>query len=71
MAGRSQIVYAYTASYRTAEAFTQRGIGVRVGTGVVRLERTAVRVTAHYRSGEQQSQLPIPVAGRLELLPRR
>ena len=42
-----------------AEAFTQRGIGVRVGTGVERLERTAAGVTAHYRSGEQQSQLPV------------
>jgi len=42
-----------------ADAFTRRGIGVRVGTGVERLERTAAGVTAHYRSGEQQSQLPV------------
>jgi pyruvate/2-oxoglutarate dehydrogenase complex dihydrolipoamide dehydrogenase (E3) component len=42
-----------------AEAFTRRGIDVRVGTGVERLERTGSGVTAHYRAGDQQSQLAV------------
>lgn len=42
-----------------AEAFTQRGISIRLGTGVERLEATATGVTAHYRSGEQQSRLTV------------
>jgi pyruvate/2-oxoglutarate dehydrogenase complex dihydrolipoamide dehydrogenase (E3) component len=42
-----------------ADAFTERGIDVRVGTGVERLERTATGVAAHYRAGELQSQLAV------------
>ena len=42
-----------------AGAFTKRGIDIRLSTGVERLESTAAGVTAHYRSGDQQSDLPV------------
>lgn len=42
-----------------AQAFTQRGIAVRVGAGVERLEGVSGGLTAHYRVGETQAHLNV------------
>ena len=46
-------------SLALADAFTERGIDVRIGTGVERLERTATGIIAHYRAGNERSQLEV------------
>ena len=55
LAGRAD----HDVSVALGAAFAERGITVRLGTRVERLERTAPGLTAHYQSGERPGQLPV------------